>query len=65
MQCALKIAKFVTEQIPLFIYITVGGKIFSRKIGRLDHNIHLHTFIYLPGKEHTNFEEFKVWVNNK
>ena len=32
MQCALKIAKFVTEQIPLFIYITVGGKIFSRYV---------------------------------
>ena len=47
MQCALKIAKFETEQIPLFIYITVGGKIFSRKIGRLDHNIQLHLSTYL------------------
>ena len=45
MQCALKIAKFETEEIPLFIYITVGGKIFSRKIGRLDHNIHLSTYL--------------------
>ena len=43
MQCALKIAKFVTEQIPLFIYITVGGKIFSRKIG----SQYTFTYIYL------------------